>query len=387
MPRYQEIRKHLIAFLFLFSYRYFIETDLSHDENYALVQMNQMHVVEPITFNITSTTLPIDNNPDSTSTLPTFIIHPGPHKTGTTSIQNTLWETQSILHRDNYYIPGPNPLDATFAFTMKKNLRLQNKDVLPEFKTFFEEAKSDNKNVILSGEEFNDVDPSLLQAFIGPGFHYRIVIMYRRYYEWIFSVYNQTHKRKTRSFEDIQTFLKTKPIRKPFHSGEVFDSYKEVFDDVALLNYHNEKSISESFFCEGVTNADLICQRVKETPEEHRNEAVQVEGQRVTYAAVKYNIISSDTDLMNIFDKVTERVEEELQKENNPLTSCVEDHVMEELFQLTMDTEKRLLPEWYEEQRLRESFDEFRKNRLKVCYMNLDAMFEDIEWMNFLKNL
>ena len=39
MLRYRKILKRLIAFLFLFSYHYFIETDLSHDENYALVQL------------------------------------------------------------------------------------------------------------------------------------------------------------------------------------------------------------------------------------------------------------------------------------------------------------------------------------------------------------
>ena len=130
-----------------------------------------------------------------------------------------------------------------------------------------------------------------------------------------------------------------------------------------------------------------ICQYVKENPEKHTNDAVLVEGRRVTYSAVEKNIISSDTDLTKIFYQVKERVEKELQKENNPLTSCVEDHIMEELFQLTMDTEKRLLPEWYEEQRLRESFDEFRKNKSKVCYMNLDAVYQDSEWMNFLENL
>ena len=137
--------------------------------------------------------------------------------------------------------------------------------------------------------------------------------MYRRYYEWIFSLYDQKHKLTATSFEDIGTYLTTKPIISPFHSGEVFDSYNTVFEDVAILNYHNGKSIMESFFCEGMINADRICQYVKETPRERANEnnGAKVEGRRIVQSAVEKNIIASNSDATKFVDQVTEHVEKE----------------------------------------------------------------------------
>ena len=80
--------------------------------------------------------------------------------------------------------------------------------------------------------------------------------------------------------------------------------------------------------------------------------------------------LTSNSCLGGTVEKATEQItslaEEELQKENNPLTICKEEDTMEDMFQIAINEEKRLFPEWFEGKKLLESFDEYRKKKVKL---------------------
>ena len=423
MKRYQFFLSRLIVLLFLLSYRYLKETEIPV-EGVLLIQSNDTHVLQPAT-----NTAPVKQVTNTspikqvTSSLPNAIIHVGPHKTGSTAIQATLDLKDKILQHDNYALPSDADVPGPYVGRKRManlpmyvyNSSLVNlAEFGPTFQAFLKRSQNEKKNIIISAEGLDTNDPFYLNTIIGPGFHTRIIIMYRRYFEWIVSSYHGRYKtvRDYNSpFPDIETFL-ADTSKAECDSRKTYDSYKRVFDDIIMLNYNSEKSIMESFFCDGVIGAEHTCQNVieNETNEQHANPAGNTEGQRVINEALKNNILPSDRIdevLQNIgdsqtideqigaleesyyskLDQVASRVNEELLKENNPLTSCVKDDVLEQMYQKTLEEEKLLLPEWFEEKKLQESFDEFCQNRLKLCYMNVTAVFQDPVWTEFLRRI
>lgn len=243
------------------------------------------------------------------------------------------------------------------------------------------------KNIILSAEVFDRGDPYYLKSLIGHGFHSRIVLVYRRYYEWVVSSYGEKHKSFSAPFPDFTSYMKTESREST--TLRVMEVYSPAFDDIAVLNFHDERPLAEAFFCEGVINADQTCRAIKESVDSKvYNGGHSLEYLRLINLGKSQSIVTSDEKTTKLEKKIGHFVERKLhQTIENLLTICPGEDLLEVMFQRTMNEEKILYPELFNETELRESFDLFSQNKMKLCSFNLTAILEDPIWLEFLRTL
>lgn len=122
---------------------------------------------------------------------PRFVWHVGPMKTGTTSIQAelvALWNV--LLEQDNWFFASQN---APFHGVKKP-------DFVQRFTNEMTHLHQQGRNVVLSNENYSvfyrEADYARIAQALGEEWDVTIVIGYRPYYEWVPSMWSQTHKLK-----------------------------------------------------------------------------------------------------------------------------------------------------------------------------------------------
>jgi hypothetical protein len=148
---------------------------------------------------------------------PLFILHIGPHKTATSSLQcelaryrEELYQNASLLYLGRTYnhclkqsrLPRIDTRDIIDCF---KHGRCENAQVWKRLESYLSRYSESNKSIILSDEAFarmkvqggDGVDNrELLHRLVDkyyPG-RMRVVILYRRYFEWFLSMWNEGAK-------------------------------------------------------------------------------------------------------------------------------------------------------------------------------------------------
>ena len=140
---------------------------------------------------------------------PRCILHVGPHKTGSTTLQVMLYTLASTLQKDNWHQPSrlpcppiespcfpqsrfPHKNQANLAFFLQKHTPNTAEPVWRAFERWVQAAAAKGENIVLSSEEFDrfTVNISLLARVLAP-FSVTVVIGYRPFFEWVFSIYRQ----------------------------------------------------------------------------------------------------------------------------------------------------------------------------------------------------
>ena len=263
-----------------------------------------------------------------------FILHIGPTKTGSTSIQCGLSEySKHLAEEDGYYYIGKDPISCRHVHpsalvlasqrtvnsetgmdrsiynnsihsSMANNqIPLKGKDtirdlidgkILSKLEERLREHHSQGHHVIFSAEEFESY-PFVLSilAPLQKEWNVKIVITYRRYYEWLVSTYNQNKKmgmnrwptKSRRKASNLVEFLSkhtlslneardvlenNNPIAKTKkHQWNTQDKFtnlqnlyhtsKELFSDVTIFNFHNNGNLIENFLCNVLPSAKKTC--------------------------------------------------------------------------------------------------------------------------------
>jgi len=240
------------------------------------------------------------------------VIHVGPHKTGSSSIQGFIAANKFkiLQNMDHYWIPlfFKKWKVVHLAVCLNKDaIERTSKDSLTRFcnnfdievwKTHFEEFVVDiasrnndgspSNNILMSSEEFDrhKVDIEWLQKTLEPEFEVRIVMYYRPFHHWLASYYNQLAKfplGKGLEFPSMPDWLDQElEKRAEQHTYKVYRRYSDFFPgNVRVFNFDNPSvPHGESFFCDAVPGADHSCQMIRsESANEtrHRNQKLELE--------------------------------------------------------------------------------------------------------------
>lgn len=107
-------------------------------------------------------TIPESSGP---ALVPNFVIHVGPHKTGSTYIQRRLDQISDLLLAQGIYVPKDwqeneeNPSHTGVVHTVRS-------DQLANLENVFTNLKSsDHRYVVISSEAFMDCDEEMLHQF------------------------------------------------------------------------------------------------------------------------------------------------------------------------------------------------------------------------------
>ena len=228
---------------------------------------------------------------------PRAIVHVGPHKVGSTSLQAALQHHRDDFARDNFDLL-PDRFESGFWDGPKSGANVANclsgkprgatncTRVLEQLGDFLDHARRAKRGVILSSEEFDrpDMDmPALATAL--RGFDTTIVVMHRPYFEWLKSWYSELHP--SLSLEEFAsadrivgvaageagrgqycTSVRLYNCTDPLTSVQLYNRYKQQFRSVRMSNL--AEGYVRDFVC-NIVQANATCRLLESARETHIN--------------------------------------------------------------------------------------------------------------------
>ena len=238
-----------------------------------------------------------DNEPCPSCVGPRAIVHVGPHKVGSTSLQAALQQHRDEFARDNFDLL-PDRLKSGFFDGPKSGANVANclsgkprgatncTRVLDQLGRFLDHARRAKRGVILSSEEFDrpDVDmPALATAL--RGFDTTIVVMHRPYFEWLQSYYSELHPSLSleefasadrivgaaageAGWDQYCTSARLYNCTAPLTSVQLYNRYKQQFRSVRMSNL--AEGYIRDFVC-SIVQANATCRLLESARETHAN--------------------------------------------------------------------------------------------------------------------
>ena len=335
-------------------------------------------------------------------TRPIFVIHIGPHKTGTTFLQGTLSvkSADAVLDMDNFYYLGTT-LRGFFrkdklAFDMRSifNHNPSRSSPYPalseDFTALLKQMRAKNQSGILIHEALHKIRPEFVQVLATSlEKHWKVIVVegYRPLHEWLVSRFNQfirdeysksiwpdgTGRGEDDDDDDIgfppnlrfglSTNTRFDRYIYPFlrRNSSIFETSLEVwskyFDDVRVVDIPNLPSRLDGkdpylvhFMCEIVQGAANLCQRAPDLAKESDNDMSS------SQYGVAYESLATWTWQMHLIDRRLDRkfVRDHIMyyhKKRLNLTalpvSCPPPSEMDVLWQWTLQTDERLFRTTY----------------------------------------
>ena len=238
-----------------------------------------------------------DNEPCPSCVGPRAIVHVGPHKVGSTSLQAALQQHRQGFARDNFDLL-PDRFESGFFDGPKSGANVANclsgkprgatncTRVLGQLGHFLDHARRANRGVILSSEEFDrpDMDmPALATAL--RGFETTIVVMHRPYFEWLQSYYSELHPSMSleefasadrivgaaageAGWDQYCTSARLYNCTAPLTSVQLYNRYKQQFRSVRMSNL--AEGYIRDFVC-SIVQANATCRLLESARETHAN--------------------------------------------------------------------------------------------------------------------
>ena len=347
------------------------------------------------------------------------VIHAGPHKTGSTSLQQFIIMTPSVdeaFKKDNYEVPN-FPYDyGKFGPIMTKNHALIVNCLRPEtakinscqtetsrkftfnyFQEFVNDAERNGSNIVLSNEAFDQPDMNItkLTSFLEPQYKTHVVVYYRRFYDWLHSLYNQIQKTKPRNRPRVPfvEWLTNDNLQKhlPKYSLAVYERYKAApgVYNVSVVNMHEDPdnfNSNERFACHHLDQAPHTCEVAKSLEAYHSNPSVNLDWTIFRAKIPLYHSIDLSKN-----DERWEKIEAKfvLITDDAPRI-CLSPEWKSKLLEISLEAEKALTPEsWYNGkeglENLKADFEE--KIKSKFCYLDIATILTSVEWQTFLTEL
>lgn len=135
--------------------------------------------------------------PEMDVALPKCILHVGPHKTGTTSLQGMLAKHAVMLQDDGWHQPPAKlydgcPVKNLWAVALSLEEGTKHPPVWQDFVSWVQARANNKENIVLSSEMFDkeSLDIPRLAKVLAP-FRTTVVIGDRPFPKWLMSVYRQ----------------------------------------------------------------------------------------------------------------------------------------------------------------------------------------------------
>ena len=345
------------------------------------------------------------------------VLHVGPHKTASTTLQAFLFQEQNTsIPTDGYATPGeifscrqalPFYKNTAHLATSLQKRCFHDKDQVEIMGQFLNESFHQGRHtVILSSEEFDraSVDiPKLQKQFaksLGPNYHenVQIVIYYRRYYEWIRSWYFEEHKSKFAGrFPSFIEWVTTPKAMKRFLQMYTFP-VKDRFEShgfhnilvIPMLDLQKKSDITLRFFCNHLKGASHMCEAIqklnKSKEGKPKNAATSIENHRIFNHA-------RDNGLTNATKQESGRMRKKIrdkwnalsEEERIPFLTCLSEVDQKKLWDLSVGFEENVGPMdngMTPSERvalMKKDFDSKIQTE-KYCSVNATKLFELAEW-------
>jgi len=355
-----------------------------------------------------------------------LIIHIGPVKTGSSSIQCNL-QANPYLRMSSYRYMGRKERQcAPYPKGLRQqNMRLINlqafynqyvrrgwlenevpdhQKYVQDFKDGMVERHNDGIHTILSAEEFCIILPKseedkkylenrwkefarLLNHVKEQNISFRV--FYRHYFDWAVSEYTFYELwKKPKSFQDQELLSIVDAERmhtvggcNPFTSWAYIKSQLPLFNrtTVDVFNFHGEGDLAQRFIC-SLPNADEACEGSKKIKLDvsRPTDVDKLHADRIATGAWKQE--------MYVQEKIQEYVtiEKNMTFSDLPL-DCLDEHKLAFLLETSIQVGKEMLGDAHDVESMKKMF-EGHIRRKKFCSVNVKAVLLDSSWQQFFKN-
>jgi hypothetical protein len=364
------------------------------------------------------------HNPASEKRKNHLVLHVGPQKTGSSTLQ-AAWDImyRNSMDRDNYNYKHITPEDHDFSCDVGPWGGFKSCEASESLKTLIKSTAKAGRNLLLSDENLDDRFAATLRGVIDDDqWIVTVVVVYRRIHEWLVSWYNQIHKTTNLDskgnvlidkngnpyrqehvhwpsqggrrvplfsewyFEFIYYWDQTKLVEK-HRSVDFYNIYAKLFDDVIVYDMHADGDLVTNFMCEIIPQADHSCIQLQE----HKialptvNPSVNLDHDILAVAAHEQGYIHGKITRREAVDAVAKHVKATGKK----LPQKCNDSIINQMYDWLERSEKYMFAdEWTEERNaaMNESFQtDLAKG--KLCDVDVEEIFKDEEWIHFFNSV
>lgn len=362
--------------------------------------------------------------PDGAMLVPKFILHVGPPKTGTSTIQAFAATHDDLLRKDNIYYLGHYGKRQDLNMHEFSNLcRLcQGKQDCDcnkkweEFSKLVNYHHSQNHSVMLSDETFyrykneNDEQAYLWDHLVPllKNWDVRIVYTYRRYFEWIPSTYHQSFnpagkkRKETRSnwpgsggltIPSFPVFLDTFMKLSAKQPSALKKKWEDHFSNIWVFNMHDDGPFLRNFFCRMVQGTQICNFLRSQTTELTKNPS--------SSKILHYDMLATEAYQRGLVKKGLKRtavnravmdhsIERGLSSISDFPLKCLSQKQTDQFLNVSLALESAMVPKFFSstkgETDLRKKFVE-ASDAGKFCSVDVDAVLKDGRWQKFFKKL
>jgi hypothetical protein len=184
-----------------------------------------------------------------------FIIHIGPHKTGTTYLQKTFFDNKEKLLENGILYPAEGLQVHWGQHMIAEHLRIKNYSIVEDY---ISKIKNSDEDILISSENFDrlKIDDIFFLKSLLDEYNVKIIFVKRSLgallvSNWQESIkYGEQHSWKSYCLEHITKAFASGVI----NTNKILDNYSEIFgfDCISIINYDtliNEKiDICDAFF-------------------------------------------------------------------------------------------------------------------------------------------
>ena len=333
---------------------------------------------------------------------PKAILHVGPRKTGSSSIQKALKQDAYGLSKHNFELFPHHHRLLALCLLMNDDF-LENtiwakecsdeSDTIGEMQVRIANAYSQGKDVVVPSEALGKAKhvniTKIRQLF--SDFDVHIVVVYRRYFEWIVSNINFLYAQKNRGEswpaedtidQNIVSLLTKEEIKNLYMRFSFLEVYRKYGQEKTFtmhkLNFQADKNIVKSFFCLGFFNNTRACNA--ESRQEHYrvNTARSVAYNHIAIAAKKAGLLEVHKNLTRREATVVLRsyFEDTLGLNEADLPKyCMEERELNLLKRISVLSETLAFPRFYNEEEFDSRLDIYSKT--KLCSVNTTKVLDD----------
>jgi len=364
------------------------------------------------------------SSPPPTNRKTHAVIHMGIHKTGSTTIQVRSEKLKEQLKKDGYEMPWvlfENLWGAEYSKIQKKRklviwsnqvrfatcFRLPNEKERQKYPCESDlllaglEIAERKSNIFITSEVFDRLESTgikLLSQYLSHWDDTTIIVYYRRYYDWLGSLFNEGAKKRSlkqveKWEQNVVDFITNNTSHVPdMYTFPLVQRLEKEFDNVVLMNMHDK---SKDFFCDAMPYAHHTCKAIRESADKEKvlNSSVDFIYQDLAYGAFKKGLVAIKTDSkMNEVAKAVKLFQERKLglRSSDFIMTCPSSETKKILLEKSLEFEKSLFPEWFSsplgEAKLRSDFEKKARSPI-LCAVDADAVLGEKVWQDFFETL
>ena len=344
--------------------------------------------------------------PPPQANIPRIYVHIGPHKTGTTSLQDYLaCNTQFLKRQNTYYLGKINMYDVKGCIMVPPDffrplIQTPSYQALSKLKYIMHYYQSRGKNVIMSSEDIFNIPKNHTDELFANLTHVYPVVGYRRYYEWLLSAYRFNYGEP--KWYDLEVWRAwdghdTIPSFREFvgmYNGrmhptlEVVKKFHEMQQSTArpcfqVLNFHIGDITQE--FMKLITPKDSVPTSVyMNVNDESKVYAVDSEVLALKlHRERKIHIVLSRRVVVDVIQYKMSL----MYKNSTPPLNCLSFEEETALLETTKTAEKQILPDYYNSPAGKSMLEVAFRQASEInafCNIDLDEMLKDPSWEKLL---